>query len=252
MGSKGAVSNARQRVREAIRADIVASARDQLAVDGAGALSLRAVARDLGMASSAMYRYFPSRDDLLTALIIEAYDALGEAAESAAARGGHTFSRWQAVCRSVREWAVEHPHEYTLIYGSPVPGYLAPAETIGPASRVTLVLARLLVDAQEAGELVPVDDPPLPRAMAAEARQLAQLAMPGVPLPAVAKGLVAWTQLFGQVNFELFGQLHGIVGDPEAFFDFAISTMARLVGIHPVRKTTRDSTRRLADDQGSG
>jgi AcrR family transcriptional regulator len=101
METNRTVPSARQRVREAVRADIVAEARRQLAEVGAGALSLRSVARELGMASSAMYRYFPSRDDLLTTLIVEAYDALGEAAELAATtRPSHAGRPSVAPCAS--------------------------------------------------------------------------------------------------------------------------------------------------------
>src|SRR5580698_7394444 len=117
----GVVQNARQRVRAAMSADIVAEARRQLALEGAAALSLRAVARQLGMASSAMYRYFPSRDELLTALIVEGYEALGEVAEQAATAGGGPARRFRTVCRAIRRWALDHPHEYALLYGSPIP-----------------------------------------------------------------------------------------------------------------------------------
>jgi AcrR family transcriptional regulator len=232
MKCQALVPNARQRVKDAVTAEIIAVARGQLATEGAGTLSLRAVAREMGMASSAIYRYFSSRDELLTALIIEAYDALGEVAEAAATVGDRGFERWQSVCRSIRAWALEHPHEYALIYGSPVPDYQAPAQTIAPASRVTLALAGLLLDAYRAGELAPLEASPLSRDMAAEARQLAHLAMPGVPPAIVARALVVWTQLFGQISFELFGQLVGVVEDPEVVFEFAIATTAGLLGLH--------------------
>ena len=233
MQPTGVVPNARQRVKSAVTAEIVAVARGQLATEGAGALSLRAVAREMGMASSAIYRYFPSRDELLTALITEAFDALGEVAEAAADRGAGGFERWQSVCRAVRTWALEHPHEYALIYGSPVPGYKAPAQTVGPASRVALVMARLLVEAHRAGELAELEASPLSRATAAEARQLSQLAMPGIPLPVVARSILAWPQLFGHISFELFGQLTGVVQNPEAMFEFEIATTAGLLGLQP-------------------
>ena len=88
------------------------------------------------MVSSAVYRYFPSRDDLLTALIIDAYDAVGERAEAAerASRNRGADARWLSVCEAVRAWALADPHEYALIFGSPVPGYAAPEATIAPAS----------------------------------------------------------------------------------------------------------------------
>src|SRR3954454_1962832 len=118
---------ARARARIEITAAIKDEARRQLAAGGAAALSLRAVARELGLVSSALYRYFPSRDDLLTALIIDAYDSLGAAAEAAAVANGTAGPRsgWRAVCHAIRDWARQNPHEYALIYGSPVPGYQA-------------------------------------------------------------------------------------------------------------------------------
>ena len=225
------VPNARQRVKAAVSADIVAEARRQLGDQGAGSLSLRAVARELGMASSAVYRYFPSRDDLLTALIVEAYDSLGEEAEKAAAVGGGALARWTAVCRAVRGWALDHPHEYALIYGSPVPGYHAPEVTLGPATRVTLVLAGIVVEASRAGELDQAGAGPLPTAVAAEARRVADLAFPDVPLPIVAAALLAWSQLFGQVSFELFGRFEGVVEHPVSLFELAVASMAASLGI---------------------
>src|SRR5215475_3467207 len=123
-----AATTARERARAQITLEIKEEARRQLAAEGAQQLSLRAVARALGMVSSALYRYFPSRDDLLTALIIDAYDSLGSAAERAVADAktgadGGTRSgaraRWRACCIAVRDWAIANPHEYALIYGSP-------------------------------------------------------------------------------------------------------------------------------------
>jgi AcrR family transcriptional regulator len=234
MATTGVVQNARQRVREAVSADIVAEARRQLAVEGAAALSLRAVARELGMASSAMYRYFPSRDELLTALIVEGYEALGEVAEqTAATAGGGGARRFRTVCRAIRRWALDHPHEYALLYGSPIPGYQAPGLTVGPASRATLVLTGIVLDAYRAGELTAAEDPPLSRAMAAEARPIGQLTMPDVPLPVVARALVVWTLLFGQISFELFGRFEGIVQDTEVLFEHAVSVMTTLLGMNP-------------------
>jgi AcrR family transcriptional regulator len=116
---------ARERVRAELIREITEIARRQLATEGAAGLSLRAVAREMGMVSSAIYRYFPSRDDLLTALIIDGYNAVGTAVEKAdAAWPAEDYAgRWLAACRAVREWALAHPHEYALVYGSPVPAY---------------------------------------------------------------------------------------------------------------------------------
>ena len=157
----------RQRVRAELTAEITDAARRQLAEVGAAALSLRAVAREVGMVSSAVYRYFPSRDDLLTRLIIDGYDSVGAAAERADDPSAAPRDRWLAVCRAVRAWAHAHPHEYGLLYGSPVPGYAAPPDTIPAAARVGLVLGGILRAAADAGELVPRNEPRPPRASAA-------------------------------------------------------------------------------------
>src|SRR4051794_29430923 len=94
----------RSRAREQMRAEILDAAREQLAARGVGSLSVRAVARDLGMAPSAVYRYFENRDVLLTALIVDAYDALGDAVERAERRVARDdlASRWAAIARAVR------------------------------------------------------------------------------------------------------------------------------------------------------
>src|SRR6266498_3996498 len=144
----------RARVRAEMIEEIKNAARRQLAADGAN-LSLRAIAREMGMVSSAIYRYFAGRDDLLTALILDAYDSLGEAAEQAGEKPDQDDygERWLAVTRAIRDWAVKRPHEYALIYGSPVPGYVAPEDTVLPSIRPVVVLGGILDDAHQAGRL---------------------------------------------------------------------------------------------------
>ena len=224
---------ARERARAAVLADIKAAAGRAVAAEGASALSLRAVARELGMVSSAIYRYFPSRDDLLTALIVDAYDDLGAHAEAAAARSADepALRRWQVVCRAVRAWTLTHPHEYALLYGSPVPGYRAPRTTVGPAARVAFALAGIARDAWERDELKLGDDATLDATVARDSARVADaIGLGGKPAVA-ARMLVAWTQLFGMLSFELFGHLVGSVEDNDAFFDHATAAMAHYVGL---------------------
>ncbi len=214
--------------------EIKDEARRQLATHGAGQLSLRAVARQLGLVSSALYRYFRSRDDLLTALIVDAYDALGAAAELADA--AHSASdlrgRWRAACHALRDWALQHPHEYALVYGSPVPGYQAPQDTIAPASRGVLVLLRVIRDGRSAGVLAPAfEGPAAPPALLAQAERLAGVIAPELPAPVLIRALIAWTQLFGMISFELFGHLVGSVDPSDAFFDHVTEQMADFVGL---------------------
>ncbi len=212
----------RERVRIELTAEIKDVARRHLAEQGSSALSLRAVARELGMVSSAVYRYFPSRDDLLTALIVDAYDAVGAVAEASertmtAHRAG-TVARWQALAADIRAWAAAHPQEYALIYGSPVPGYQAPADTIDPATRVSFVMIRIMNDGVASGEIVLDDDTRIPRPVHADFAALREVA-PGVPDAVISRGLLVWTQLFGTISFELFGHLHNVIHDYDAFFE---------------------------------
>ncbi|MFI6451201.1 TetR/AcrR family transcriptional regulator [Streptosporangium amethystogenes] len=224
---------ARERVRAELTREITDVARRQLAVDGASGLSLRAVARELGMASSAIYRYFPSKDDLLTALIIDGYNALGEAVENADAAVPHTdhAGRWMAVCHAVRDWALAHPHEYALLYGSPVPGYQAPQDTVPAAIRDTVVYGRIVSDAHRAGALNPPGDhPPAPPSFREDAARVREL-MPEVPDDVIVRGLIAWTGLFGWISFELFGQFNNAILDRAAAFDHTMRCQARTLGL---------------------
>jgi AcrR family transcriptional regulator len=225
---------ARQRARDEITAEILTTARRRLASDGPGNLSLRAVARDVGMVSSAVYRYFPSRDELLTALLIGAYDELGaavETADDAVVDRSDVRARWTASCRAVRSWAVEHPHDYALLYGSPVIDYAAPRDTVGPATRVIARLVGIILAAHRAsGSARPLDEallPPFAPSVGDAAAVLRDVA--GIdsdpPPELVGRTLMAWSALFGTISFELWGHLVGSVTDYEAYFD---SVVARL------------------------
>jgi AcrR family transcriptional regulator len=211
--------------------EIKAVARRHLATDGAN-LSLRAVARDIGMASSAVYRYFASRDELLTALIIEAYDSVGVAAERAAAetRDRDFADQLVAVGLAVRAWALEEPHQWALIYGSPVPGYQAPQDTIVPATRVILQIAAIVRDAYQAGRIAPREE--ITGRYADELAAVAEQFGPGTPPRLVGAGMAAFIQLMGAVSAELFGQLNKTVEeDRRGFLEFQMRGAAAFIGL---------------------
>jgi AcrR family transcriptional regulator len=224
------MAGVRERIRRETTREILDTARRQLATVGPVDLSLRAVAREVGLASSAVYRYFPSRDDLLTALIVQAYDDLGDAverAEAAVPRDGHA-RRWQAICAAARHWGLDHPHEFALIYGTPVPGYVAPERTVTAATRVQLLLIALVRDVVAAGGPAPAAPPGLPPAYAG----LLGAVGPDVPAERAVLGIVAWTWLVGRIGVELNGQLVGIVDPADAAFGWeatAVGTAAGLV-----------------------
>ncbi|HJQ45621.1 MAG TPA: TetR/AcrR family transcriptional regulator [Amycolatopsis sp.] len=219
---------ARERARAELTQEIKESARRQLAEVGAHGLSLRAVSRELGMVSSALYRYFPSRDHLLTALIIDAYDAIGDAADAADDPQAKPSVRWQGIWDATRAWALKHPHEYALIYGSPVPGYQAPQDTVAPAARVALALIRV---AQAATLRPAFDGPPVPARLDAQTRAVAEQVGTTLYPSALARLLMAWTHLFGAISFELYGQYVGSADPADAFFAYTTRQMAAFVGI---------------------
>ncbi|WIM97066.1 TetR/AcrR family transcriptional regulator [Actinoplanes oblitus] len=223
-------ANLRARVRAEMTEEIKQVARRHLATDGAN-LSLRAVARDLGMASSAVYRYFASRDELLTALIIDAYRAVGDAAELHDSPEAEPAERWVAIAHAVRDWALANPHQWALIYGSPVPGYQAPQDTIEPATRVIMLLAGVLRDALTSGKLVEVPAQPEGR-FGAEMAAVAQHFGPEVPAHLVGATMYGFVHLCGAVSAELFGQLNNTIEeDRRGFFDWQMRATASFAGL---------------------
>jgi len=232
--------------------ELLAAARARLEVDGAADLSLRAVARDLGVASSAVYRYVDSRDALLTLLIIETYDAVGAVAEQAAAsarrHGADPARAWLEVARAVRGWALAQPYAFELIYGTPVRGYRAPDDTVASALRMWGVIAGLLQQADAEGRLTPAGpdfDPRgrvTPRVLSFLTSVPASGPAPGegtdpgaVPedvLRTAARSATLFCSLLGAVSAELFGHLHRFADDYAALFDVTIATAAAGVGLH--------------------
>lgn len=225
-------TNIRARVRAEMTEEIKTIARQHLATDGAN-LSLRAVARDLGVVSSAIYRYFASRDDLLTALILDAYNSLGQTVEDRErAVGRDDFAgRWMAVCDAVRGWALQRPHEYALIYGSPVPGYQAPPDTVAAATRAVTVLGTIIQDAAVAHRVRHDPAEVLPAEVVEDVRRAGSVIAPDVPDAVTARALSAWVTLFGLVSFELFGQLNNVVQHRDEFFAHQMRAQGRFVGI---------------------
>jgi AcrR family transcriptional regulator len=239
----------RARAREQTMRDIVRIGREHLATDGAAALSLRAVARDLGVVSSAVYRYVASRDELLTLLVVDAYDELGDAVDAALARVERDDfrGRQDAIGRAVRAWALAEPATYALLFGSPVPGYEAPAEqTTGPGTRVVVRLVEVWEDAWWAGA-VSVDGAAVtPRRLSRDLARIRRQMGITAPDALIARGLFAWAALFGCVGFEVFGQY-----GPDTFtsagdlFEHHLAALAEAVGLDqrpvPARSGRQDT-----------
>ncbi|WP_024793124.1 TetR/AcrR family transcriptional regulator [Tomitella biformata] len=226
----------RERARVQTMADIVRIGRMELAQHGAAALSLRAVARELGVVSSALYRYIPSRDALLTLLIEDAYAEMGAAvaeAEAAAARTDYR-GRFGATARGVRDWALREPARYGLLYGSPVPGYAAPAErTTEPGTRVIRQLVAIVTEAEAAGAVTtPAAPGPLSPALRADAAAIRAELDVAVSDELLTRAVLAWVALFGAVSFEVFGQYgEETFAAPAELFEHQVSMLASLIGL---------------------
>lgn len=217
--------------REQMNAAILDIGRKQLAEVGPAALSLRAVAREIGVASSAVYRYVESRDELLTRLIVAGYNALGDAVEAAEGSRRRTDlrGRWRTACSALRAWAKQNPHEWALIYGSPVPGYAAPEETIEPAARVAVVLLKIIADA--GGESAEQSSEVRPVALRKQLEAMAELMESAVTPGQMAAATEAWTTLIGTISMELFGHYVGTVDPTDDYFTWQVDRLAVRLGI---------------------
>jgi AcrR family transcriptional regulator len=218
-------------------AEILSVAREHLAREGAAALSLRSIARELEMAPSALYRYFDGRDALLSALILAAYEALAAEAERAADEAqttlGSDAERWMSVPRTLRAWALARPHEWGLVFGTPVPGYEAPQGTVLPYARVAAALVRPLIEARAGGRLRK-DGPrhKVPDELRNAVAPVADGLLPDMPIEKVVLAIEAWTTIVGAISLEVFGHWRNTILDPGPFFEATMRDVADSIGLH--------------------
>lgn len=198
----------------------------QLAAEGAASLSLRAIARELNLVSSAIYRYYASRDDLITALILDAYDDLADALEAAGDTRRGPRGRWVDTCLALRGWAVAAPHRFALIYGSAIPGYAAPADTIEPASRVVRTLAAPVVAGGS-----PVVRRSLARPLAEQLRDTGEALGLDLAPSAVLSIVEAFAHLVGALTLELNGHFVGAFEPADALFAALVDDTADALGL---------------------
>ena len=234
---------ARDRVRDEVTREILVVAGAHLAREGAAALSLRSIARDLGMVPSALYRYFDGRDALLSALILSAYTSLADEAEragdAAAGRPMTDADRWAAVPLAVRTWALARPHEWGLLFGSPVPGYRAPEETVVPYGRLATAFVRPVAEAYRGGRLhqppnttvTPTVVAATPTALDAALAPVREALFADAPSSMVVLVLQVWCSLIGSISLELFGHWRNTVLDPGLFFGQIVTVWGQELGL---------------------
>lgn len=211
---------------------IKAAARAQMRAEGSAALSLRAIARALDVTAPALYSYFPNREALITALVVDGFSALAEAMEAADAALPHSDYRGRlaAVYRAYRAFALAHPFDFQLIYGNPIPGYEAPPEVTVPAvQRGFRVAGRIVVQAWQAGAYQPHFGV-LPATVDAALQPLVAAEHISAPPEMLYALFAGWTKIHGMVILELMGHLKGTVGDLPAFFEHELARLLTELG----------------------
>lgn len=238
----------RDRIRAATIEEIKATAWRQMAEVGAAGLSLRAIAREMGTTASGLYRYFAGRDDLIAELVADGFSSLADTLQAAytASGGDDAGSRWLALAHAHRGWALAHPTEYSLLYGTPIPGYSAPGQRAkDELLRAVGVLFRCMSDGIAAGDF---DVDRLEQDIAPQLRKrlLTWQRERGVDLPpaALAACLLAWTQLHGVLGLELFGHLPPALVPADALFDQQMRDVVRRFGGDPPPPAARRTARR--------
>lgn len=212
-------------------------ARQHMAAEGTAALSLRAIARDLDVTAPALYRYFSSRDDLITALIVDAFNALADAleAEDACHPREDYSGRLFNVLLAYRRWALENPTDFQLIYGNPIPGYVAPREITVPAvTRTFVVISSILAQAQAAGELkLMPEHHQLPSTVEAHLTSFIAEQKYSLDPALIVINTQGWVRIHGMIMLEMFKHTPPVIGDTEAFYRFEISNLMRSLGLSP-------------------
>ncbi|GAA1627674.1 TetR/AcrR family transcriptional regulator [Nocardia ninae] len=224
----------RARARAQTMNDIVRIGREHLATDGAAALSLRAVARDLGVVSSAVYRYVSSRDELLTLLVVDGYNALGDTVDAAlAAAPDDPIEQLRVLARTVRGWAHAESARYGLLFGTPVPGYQAPADqTMAPGTRVITTLQTLFARAYQADLLhSPAAEPRVSAPLAANFAQIRDEFRLDLPDWLLARGITFWASLFGTISADVF-DMYGTdtFDDRDELFEHQLDGLLDMLG----------------------
>lgn len=229
------MNNTNNSIRSVPAERVKTAALRRLATHGPAGLDLTGIGADADVHIDAVHDMFPDRNALLTAMILDAYDGMGAAAEEgdhrATTQGDSPLARWVAICRDARIWAQAHPQQYDLIWGAPLPAYSAPPESMISAGRTAFALIGVLRHAESRGQLRSEPGTTFSDGMGRSVSTLAAGMAAGVPEDVIARLLVAWTQLLGTISFAVYGHVKGFAADPEAFFEHAAESMGRYVGL---------------------
>lgn len=221
-----------------LQAAIKDVARKQIAEYGAARLSLRAIARELSITAPAIYNYYPSRDDLVTALIVDAYHSL--AAALGEARDANHEDHAGSIIASAdayREWALTYPEQYGLIFGTPIPGYHAPMEIIGPAAARSMAVLISVIDAAWQDDALAIGDA-LPGTSEIVQTWIDKFSYNGPPA-VIHFAMASWALIHGLVSLEIFGHLTAVPEevDVDTFFKIEIHAMVTRMGLNKTKES---------------
>lgn len=218
-------------VRRATIEDIKATARQLMAEKGIAGLSVRAIGRRMEISAPAIYYYFDSLDDLITALIADAYHGLADDLTTRLGTLAALTPAEQAyrLMLAYRAWALAHPVDFNLIYGSPIPGYTAPEEVTMPAARRTFGLFVSVLARAEAIDAL--DDAHIPASVRESLEQVRAVEGYEAPLAALYFSVIGWTKLHGLIMLELFNHMAPLVTDVDALFRAEIARFLRGLGL---------------------
>jgi AcrR family transcriptional regulator len=226
----------RERLRQKTIEEIKSTARQQMVEGGTTSLSLNAIARAMEISTPGLYRYFASRDDLVTALIADAFNDLADALEAAALDipAEAYYDRMMRTLLAYRKWALAHPVDFTLIYGTPIPGYHAPEEVTTPAAqRGFAAILRILAEAEQAGALkLPEEYRHLPGELRPAGLANGEQTAPTVAESVLYFGLVGWTRIHGMLMLELFNHIQPLMKNTTAFYEYEMNNLLNSIGLH--------------------
>lgn len=233
MESVGSTKGRRDRLRAETTAEIKKVALALMASGGPDAITLRAIAREMGMTANAIYGYFATRDDLVTTLISNVYTSLADTVDAAPAQD--PAARIQAWAHAFRNWALANPEGFRLIYGDPVPGYRPPEGGAAPeaARRVCTGITALAAAAWPHAELRYSDSDFEWSDFDLGLLDKVRPAFPDLPPAAVALALRIWSHLHGQVSLEVYGHLQSQALSPEKLYREELAQLIRSLGITP-------------------
>lgn len=232
--NKTQLDSRRALTRASTREEIMETARRQIAENGAATLSLREIARRMNVTAPALYRYFKSRDEIIAALAATAYASFADTLQAAcdAAPADDHKQRFLAIGLAYRKWALAHPQDYMLIFGTPIPDFKDSMEIVVPEARRALgVLMSVINDAWQAGAFNPAStytNPPA--ALVSQLNAWKKESGVNLKVPVIHLALIVWSRVHGLISLELVGQLPGFIGAADELYRTELNELGRQLG----------------------